>query len=116
MKNFSIILLKDSNFGVSQYHFGAKFMCFLLTLILVGAGALGWKFFDQHQTILKQAHLLEKQENTQIAFQQRIDLYDGRESRISFLENYVEELKSFSYTHLHRKWPKITANNNTINY
>lgn len=97
MKNFSILLLKDSNFGVSQYHFGAKFMFFLLTLILVGAGALGWKFFDQHQTILKQAQLLEKQENTQIAFQQRIDLYDGRESRISFLENYVEELKQSSH-------------------
>ena len=97
MKNFSILLLKDSNFGVSQYHFGAKFMFFLLTLILVGAGALGWKFFDQHQTILKQAQFLEKQENTQIAFQQRIDLYDGRESRISFLENYVEELKQSSH-------------------
>ena len=59
MKNFSILLLKDSNFGVSQYHFGAKFMFFLLTLILVGVGALGWKFFDQHQTILKQAQLLD---------------------------------------------------------
>ena len=85
MINFSILLLKDSNFGVSQYHFGANFMFFLLTLIFVGAGALGWKFFDQNQPILKQAQLLEKQENTQIAFQQRIDLYDGRESRISFL-------------------------------
>ena len=93
MSNFSIILLKDSDFGVGQYHFGKKLLYFLSILIILGAAALGWKFFEQYQTIAKMGQLLEKQEKSQIAFQQRIDLYDGRESRISFLENYVEELK-----------------------
>ena len=93
MSNFSILLLKDSDVGVRQYHFGSKLLFFLLTLFLIGTAALGWKFFEQFQTITKQSLLIEKQEKTQMAFQQRIDLYDGRESRISFLEDYVEELK-----------------------
>ena len=97
MRNFSIILLKDGNFGPSQYHFGSKFISFLLILLLICIGAIGWKFFEQYQTIMKQAQLLQKQENDQTAFQQRMDLYDGRESRISFLENYVEELKQSSH-------------------
>ena len=93
MSNFSILLLKDSDVGVRQYHFGKKLLYFLLTLLMLGSVALGWKFFEQHQTIAKQSQLLEKQVKSQVAFQQRIDLYDGRESRVSFLEDYVEELK-----------------------
>ncbi|MBC8259247.1 MAG: M23 family metallopeptidase [SAR324 cluster bacterium] len=93
MNDYSILFLKESNVGVRQYHFGTKLLFLLLSLLLVGAGALSWKFFEQFQTITKQRLLLEEQEKTQVAFQQRIDLYDGRESRISFLENYVDELK-----------------------
>jgi len=93
MSNFSILLLKDSDVGVSQYHFGKKLLFFLLMLLMLGAAALAWKFFEQHQTIANQNQLLEKQEKSQVAYQQRIDLYDGRESRITFLEDYVEELK-----------------------
>ena len=93
MSNFSILLLKDSDVGVRQYHFGKKLLFFLLTLLMLGAVVLAWKFFEQYQTIAKQSRLLNKQEQSQIAFQQRVDLYDGRESRISFLEDYVEELK-----------------------
>ena len=93
MSNFSILLLKDSDVGVRQYHFGKKLLFFLLTLLMLGAVVLAWKFFEQYQTIAKQSQLLNKQEQSQIAFQQRVDLYDGRESRISFLEDYVEELK-----------------------
>ena len=61
--------------------------------MFIGVSALGWKFFEQFRKIQTQSQLLEKQEKTQMAFQQRIDLYDGRESRISFLEAYVDELK-----------------------
>jgi len=93
MSNFSILLLKDSDVGVRQYHFGRKLLIFLLTLLILGTAVLAWKFFEQYQTIAKQSQLLNKQEQSQIAFQQRVDLYDGRESRISFLEDYVEELK-----------------------
>ncbi|MDG2064735.1 MAG: M23 family metallopeptidase [SAR324 cluster bacterium] len=93
MSNFSILLLKDSDVGVRQYHFGKKLLFFLLTLLMLGAVVLAWKFFEQYQTIAEQSRLLNKQEQSQIAFQQRVDLYDGRESRISFLEDYVEELK-----------------------
>ncbi len=93
MSNFSIILLKENDSGVSQFHFGKKLLYFLFILLILGAAALGWKFFEQYQTIGKMGQLIEKQEKNEIAFQQRIDLYDGRESRISFLENYVKELK-----------------------
>ncbi|MEC9011054.1 MAG: peptidoglycan DD-metalloendopeptidase family protein [SAR324 cluster bacterium] len=93
MSNFSILLLKDSDVGVRQYHFGKKLLFFLLTLLMLGVAVIAWKFFEQYQIIVKQSHLLNKQEQSQIAFQQRVDLYDGRESRISFLEDYVEELK-----------------------
>ena len=93
MSNFSIILLRESNIGVRQYHFGTKLLLFLLTLLLVGLAALGLKFIEQYKIIKTQSQLLEKQEKTQMVFQQRIDLYDGREDRISFLEAYVEELK-----------------------
>jgi len=97
MSNFSILLLKDSDVGVRQYHFGTKLLIFFLILLLSGASALVWKFLEQHKIIEKQGQLLEKQEKTHMAFQQRIDLYDGRESRISFLEAYVEELKQSEY-------------------
>ena len=93
MSNFSIILLKENDSGVGQYHFGKKLLYFLFILLILGAAALGWKFFEQYQTIGKMGQLIEKQEKNEIAFQQRIDLYDGRESRILFLENYVKELK-----------------------
>ena len=93
MSNISIILLKENDFGVGQYHFGKKLLYFLFILLILGAAALGWKFFEQYQTIGKMGQLIEKQEKNEIAFQQRIDLYDGRESRILFLENYVKELK-----------------------
>ncbi len=93
MSNFSIILLKENDSGVGQYHFGKKLLYFLFILFILGAATLGWKFFEQYQTIGKMGQLIEKQEKNEIAFQQRIDLYDGRESRILFLENYVKELK-----------------------
>ncbi len=93
MSNFSIILLKEGNAGVKQYHYGTKLLYFIFVLLFIGLLAVGWKFFEQFQMIKEQSQLLEKQEKTQMAFQQRIDLYDGREDRISFLESYVEELK-----------------------
>ena len=93
MSNFSIILLKEGNAGVKQYHYGTKLLFFIFVLFFIGLLAVGWKFFEQFRMIKEQSQLLEKQEKTQMAFQQRIDLYDGREDRISFLESYVEELK-----------------------
>jgi len=97
MKNYSIILLKDSSNGVHQYHFGGKFIFFLLVLFLIGAASLSWIYFDQYLKISNQQQLLEKQELAKTAYQKQIDLYDGRESRISFLEDYVKELKQSAY-------------------
>ena len=97
MKSYSIILLKDSSKGVHQYHLGGKFIFFLLLLFLTGAASLSWIYFDQYLKISNQQQLLEKQELAKTAYQQQIDLYDGRESRISFLEDYVEELKQSAY-------------------
>ncbi len=64
MSNFSILLLKDSDVGVRQYHFGKKLLFFLLTLLMLGAVVLAWKFFEQYQTIAKQHQLLNKQEQS----------------------------------------------------
>ena len=97
MKNYSIILLKDSSNDVHQYHFGGKFIFLLLVLFLIGAASLSWIYFDQYLKISNQQQLLEKQELAKTAYQKQIDLYDGRESRISFLEDYVEELKQSAY-------------------
>ena len=93
MKSYSIILLKDSSKGVHQYHLRGKFIFFLLLLFLTGAASLSWIYLDQYLKIANQRQLLEKQELAKSAFQKQIDLYDGRESRITFLEDYVEELK-----------------------
>ena len=97
MKSYSIILLKDSSKGVHQYHLGGKFIFFLLLLFLTGAASLSWIYFDQYLKIANQRQLLEKQELAKSAYQKQIDLYDGRESRITFLEDYVEELKQSAY-------------------
>ena len=97
MKSYSIILLKDSSKGVLQYHLGGKFIFFLLLLFLTGAASLSWIYFDQYLKIANQRQLLEKQELAKSAYQKQIDLYDGRESRITFLEDYVEELKQSAY-------------------
>ena len=97
MKSYSIILLKDSSKGVHQYHLGGKFIFSLLLLFLTGAASLSWIYFDQYLKIANQRQLLEKQELAKSAYQKQIDLYDGRESRITFLEDYVEELKQSAY-------------------
>ena len=93
MKSYSIILLKDSSKGVLQYHLGGKFIFSLLLLFFTGTASLSWIYFDQYLKIANQRQLLEKQELAKSAYQKQIDLYDGRESRITFLEDYVEELK-----------------------
>ena len=69
MKNYSIILLKDSSNGVHQYHFGGKFIFFLLVLFLIGAASLSWIYFDQYLKISNQQQLLEKQELAKTAYQ-----------------------------------------------
>ena len=97
MKNYSIILLKESSKGVHQYHFGAKFIFSLLLLFLSATATLSWIYFDQFMKIADQRQLLEKQELAKTAYQKQIDLYDGREAHITFLEDYVEELKQSAY-------------------
>ena len=93
MKSYSIILLKNSNKGVLQYHLGGKFIFFLLILFLTVTATLIWIYLDQYLKIANQRQLLEKQELAKTAFQKQIGIYDGREAHITFLEDYVEELK-----------------------
>ena len=97
MKNYSLILLKESSHGVHQYHWGSKFIFFLLILFFTATSTIGWIYFDQYQQIETQRQLLEKQELAKNAYQKQIDLYDGREAHITFLEDYVEELKQSTY-------------------
>ena len=93
MKSYSIILLKDSSEGVRQYHFGGKLIFFLILLFLTAAATLSSIYFDQNLRIANQRQLLEKQELAKTEYQKQIDLYDGREAHIAFLEDYVDELK-----------------------
>ena len=97
MKNYSIILLKENSKGVHQYHWGSKFIFFLLLLFLTAAATLSWIYFDQYLQISNQRQLLEKQELAKTEYQKQIDLYDGREAHIAFLEDYVEELKQSAF-------------------
>ena len=93
MKSYSIILLKDSSKGVRQYHFGGKLIFFLILLFLTATASLSSIYFDQYMRIADQRQLLEKQELAKTEYQKQIDLYDGREAHITFLEDYVDELK-----------------------
>ncbi len=97
MSSYSILLLKKNNSGVSQFHFGSALLVFFLVLLLGGASALGALFYLQNQTIHTQTQTILEQETEQAKLQRRIDMYDGRESRINFLEDYVEELKHDAY-------------------
>ncbi len=97
MKSYSIILLKDSSKGVRQYHFGGKLIFFLILLFLTATATLSSIYFDQYLRIANQRQLLEKQELAKTEYQKQIDLYDGREAHIAFLEDYVDELKQSEY-------------------
>ncbi len=97
MKSYSIILLKDSNKGVRQYHFGGKLIFFLILLFLIATATLSSIYFDQYLRIANQRQLLEKQELVKTEYQKQINLYDGREAHIAFLEDYVDELKQSEY-------------------
>ena len=57
MSNFSIILLREGDIGVKQYHFGTKLIFFILILILAGFSFLGWKFFEQFKVLENQSQL-----------------------------------------------------------
>ena len=98
MKSYSIILLKNSNKGVLQYHFGGRFIFFLFLLLFTASATLIWIYFDQYLKITNQRQLLEKQELAKTSYQKQIDIYDGREAHITFLEDYVEELKQSAYS------------------
>jgi murein DD-endopeptidase MepM/ murein hydrolase activator NlpD len=98
MNHFSIILLRKSGNGVRQWHLGTKTALFLGTLLIFGGGYLGLTFHQQNTLLAKQQSIIFEQESTQAELQRKLDLYDGQESRIQFLEDYVEELKQTAHS------------------
>ncbi len=97
MKSFSIVLLRKSGRGVNQWFISSKIIAVLGLLLLAGGGRLGFLFYQQDQLLKKQQTIILEQESAQAELQRKLDLYDGRESRIQFLEDYVEELKQTAY-------------------
>ncbi len=97
MKSFSIVLLRKSGRGVNQWFISSKIIAIIGLLLLAGGGRLGFQFYQQDQLLKKQQTIILEQESAQAELQRKLDLYDGRESRIQFLEDYVEELKQSAY-------------------
>jgi len=92
MKQFSIIFLKSPNAGV--YHYTLSFR---LVYSMAGGGililmALSYLYYFQYQQIIQQQKIIEEQELSKATLQQEIGAFSDKEERISFLEDYVEEL------------------------
>ncbi|MEC8478654.1 MAG: hypothetical protein VXZ12_08935, partial [SAR324 cluster bacterium] len=64
---------------------------------MAGSG-MGYLFYDQNKKLISQQQVILEQETMQADLQRRIDMFDGREARIEFLEDYVEELKQNAYS------------------
>ena len=58
---------------------------------------MSFLFYRQEQMMKSQLKIILEQETAQADRQRRIDMFDGREARIDFLEDYVEELKQNAY-------------------
>lgn len=98
MTRYTLLLLKKNDTGAKQIHFGSFLIFFIFfVVILVGSG-MGYLFYDQNKKLISQQQVILEQETMQAGLQRRIDMFDGREARIEFLEDYVEELKQNAYT------------------
>ena len=98
MTRYTLLLLKKDDTGSRQLHFGSLFLFFILFIVAFTSAGLGYFFYNQNKILITQQQVILEQETMQADLQRRIDMFDGREARIEFLEDYVEELKHNAYT------------------
>ena len=91
-------MLKKNDTGAKQIHFGSFLIFFIFFVVIVAGSGMGYLFYDQNKKLISQQQVILEQETMQAGLQRRIDMFDGREARIEFLEDYVEELKQNAYT------------------
>ena len=98
MTRYTLLLLKKNDTGAKQIHFGSLLIFFIFFVVIVAGSGMGYLFYDQNKKLISQQQVILEQETMQAGLQRRIDMFDGREARIEFLEDYVEELKQNAYT------------------
>ena len=98
MTRYTLLLLKKNDTGAKQIHFGSFLIFFIFFVVIVVGSGMGYLFYDQNKKLISQQQVILEQETMQAGLQRRIDMFDGREARIEFLEDYVEELKQNAYT------------------
>ena len=98
MTRYTLLLLKKNDTGAKQIHFGSLFIFFIFFVLIVAGSGMGYLFYDQNKKLISQQQVILEQETMQADLQRRIDMFDGREARIEFLEDYVEELKQNAYS------------------
>ena len=98
MTRYTLLLLKKNDNGAKQIHFGSLLIFFIFFVVIVAGSGMGYLFYDQNKKLISQQQVILEQETMQAGLQRRIDMFDGREARIEFLEDYVEELKQNAYT------------------
>ena len=98
MTRYTLLLLKKNDTGAKQIHFGSFLIFFIFFVVIVAGSGMGYLFYDQNNKLISQQQVILEQETMQAGLQRRIDMFDGREARIEFLEDYVEELKQNAYT------------------
>jgi len=98
MTRYTLLLLKKNDTGAKQIHFGSFLIFFIFFVVIVAGSGMGYLFYDQNKKLISQQQVILEQETMQAGLQRRIDMFDGREARIEFLEDYVEELKQNAYT------------------
>ena len=98
MTRFTLLLLKKNDTGARQFHFGSFVLFLILFIVTTASAGLGYLFYDQNKKMISQQQVILEQETMHADLQRRIDMFDGREARIEFLEDYVEELKQNAYT------------------
>ena len=98
MTRYTLLLLKKNDTGAKQIHFGSLLIFFIFFVVIVAGSGMGYLFYDQNKKLISQQQVILEQETMQADLQRRIDMFDGREARIEFLEDYVEELKQNAYS------------------
>ncbi|MEC7416859.1 MAG: peptidoglycan DD-metalloendopeptidase family protein [SAR324 cluster bacterium] len=93
MRHFDVRIIRYRESGVQQRVISGVLILAMLVLVLAAGAGAGVFFHQQSQVIAEQQRIIRDQESNQAKLQRRVDMFDEREARIEFLEDYVAELK-----------------------
>ena len=93
MRHFDVRIIRYRESGVQQRVVSGLLIMAVLMLVLAAGVGAGVYFHQQSQNIVEQQRVIRDQEASQAKLQRRVDMFDEREARIEFLEDYVAELK-----------------------